>query len=202
MTKNIQPISDCNVHMSNEPLHTMFSHAVTQPQQGNSSHFNFRCLCLSVQRKDNPQNISTETVEVFMLSSLCVWQEWNERAALPNHVITMLNNFPSNLHPMSQFSAAITALNSESKFAKAYADGIKKSKFWEVICSLALFNKQNVHQVCFPVLLLRRMKIVFVFLFWLYSFYTCLIYIFIMKKWVWFVSSIRLATSGATRMLG
>ena len=44
----------------------------------------------------------------------------------------MLNNFPSNLHPMSQFAAAIAALNTESKFAKAYADGIHKSKYWEV----------------------------------------------------------------------
>lgn len=58
-------------------------------------------------------------------------KEWSERAALPGHVVTMLNNFPSNLHPMSQFSAAIAALNSESKFAKAYADGIHKSKYWE-----------------------------------------------------------------------
>ncbi len=33
---------------------------------------------------------------------------------------------------MSQFSAAITALNSESKFAKAYSEGIHKSKYWEV----------------------------------------------------------------------
>lgn len=60
-------------------------------------------------------------------------EEWNKRAALPNHVITMLNNFPSNLHPMSQFSAAITALNSESKFAKAYADGVKKTLYWEYV---------------------------------------------------------------------
>ncbi len=60
-------------------------------------------------------------------------KEWADRAALPGHVVTMLNNFPSNLHPMSQFTAAIAALNSESKFAKAYADGIHKSKYWEVI---------------------------------------------------------------------
>ncbi|KAL5006681.1 hypothetical protein ScPMuIL_015487 [Solemya velum] len=62
-----------------------------------------------------------------------VTKEWNERAALPNHVITMLNNFPANLHPMSQFSAAITALNSESKFAKAYHDGVKKGSYWEYV---------------------------------------------------------------------
>lgn len=49
-------------------------------------------------------------------------KEWAERAALPQHVVTLLNNLPNTLHPMSQFSAAITALNHDSKFAKAYAD--------------------------------------------------------------------------------
>ena len=66
-------------------------------------------------------------------------KEWADRAALPGHVVTMLNNFPSNLHPMSQFAAAIAALNSESKFAKAYADGIHKSKYWEVSAKLFKF---------------------------------------------------------------
>merc|ERR1712158_245832 len=58
-------------------------------------------------------------------------KEWASRAALPGHVVTMLNNFPAHVHPMSQLVAAITALNSESKFAKSYADGIHKSKYWE-----------------------------------------------------------------------
>ena len=49
-------------------------------------------------------------------------KEWANRAALPAHVVTMLNNFPSTLHPMSQLSAAITALNQESKYAKAYTE--------------------------------------------------------------------------------
>ena len=61
-----------------------------------------------------------------------VSQDWASRAALPQHVVQMVNRFPSNLHPMSQFSAAITAMNSESKFARAYADGINKTKYWEV----------------------------------------------------------------------
>lgn len=52
-------------------------------------------------------------------------------ADLPSHVVTMLNNFPSHLHPMSQFSAAITACNTESIFAKAYGDGVHKSTYWE-----------------------------------------------------------------------
>lgn len=48
-------------------------------------------------------------------------REWAERAALPQHVVTLLNNLPNTLHPMSQLSAAITVLNHDSKFAKAYA---------------------------------------------------------------------------------
>ena len=64
-------------------------------------------------------------------------QEWASRADLPGHVVTMLNNFPANLHPMAQFSAAIAACNSESKFSKAYSDGVKKSDYWEVCSSAA-----------------------------------------------------------------
>ena len=60
-------------------------------------------------------------------------QEWANRAGLPSHVVTMLKNFPSTLHPMAQFSAAVTACNSESKFAKAYSDGVHRDKYWEVL---------------------------------------------------------------------
>merc|ERR1711963_974785 len=52
-------------------------------------------------------------------------------AELPSHVVTLLNNLPSNVHPMTQFASAIAALNSESKFAKAYKQGVHKSKYWE-----------------------------------------------------------------------
>merc|ERR1711981_1071793 len=57
--------------------------------------------------------------------------EWASRAELPSHVVTLLNNLPSNVHPMTQFASAIAALNSESKFAKAYEQGVHKSKYWE-----------------------------------------------------------------------
>jgi len=60
-------------------------------------------------------------------------REWAERAALPQHVVTMLNNMPTTLHPMSQLSAAVTALNHDSKFAKAYSDGVHKTKYWEYV---------------------------------------------------------------------
>jgi len=60
-------------------------------------------------------------------------KEWNNRAHIPQHVLTMLNNFPHHLHPMSQFAAAANALQSESKFAKAYSNGVHKSKYWEYV---------------------------------------------------------------------
>lgn len=44
--------------------------------------------------------------------------EWAARAGLPAHVEDMLNSLPSNVHPMSQFSAAVTLMNTQSKFAK------------------------------------------------------------------------------------
>lgn len=53
------------------------------------------------------------------------------RAELPPHVEQLLNNLPRDLHPMAQFSMAITALESESKFAKAYLQGMPKSEYWK-----------------------------------------------------------------------
>ncbi|KAI6220190.1 putative citrate synthase, mitochondrial [Aphelenchoides besseyi] len=58
-------------------------------------------------------------------------KEWANRASLPQYVVQMLDNFPTHLHPMSQFTAAIAALQSESKFAEAYAKGVHKSTYWE-----------------------------------------------------------------------
>jgi citrate synthase len=58
-------------------------------------------------------------------------KEWATRADLPDHVVQLIDNFPSNLHPMSQFVAAIAALQSESKFAQAYSKGVHKSSYWE-----------------------------------------------------------------------
>ena len=52
-------------------------------------------------------------------------QQFNDHAAIPNHITTILNNFPKTLHPMRQFAAAITALNHSSKHAKAYSEVIK-----------------------------------------------------------------------------
>ena len=60
-------------------------------------------------------------------------REWAQRADLPPHVVNLLDQLPHNVHPMSQLSAALTALNTESVFAKAYAEGVNKAKYWELI---------------------------------------------------------------------
>ncbi|KAK9701679.1 citrate (Si)-synthase [Basidiobolus ranarum] len=57
--------------------------------------------------------------------------EWASRADIPKFVEDLLDNLPKNVHPMTQFSLAVTALQSESTFAKAYHQGIHKSKYWE-----------------------------------------------------------------------
>ncbi|VEU23990.1 DEKNAAC105162 [Brettanomyces naardenensis] len=53
------------------------------------------------------------------------------RAKLPKHVEDLLDSCPSTLHPMAQFSIGINALESESEFAKAYANGVGKKEYWK-----------------------------------------------------------------------
>jgi citrate synthase len=58
-------------------------------------------------------------------------RELAEKAGIPKFVEKMLDDFPTDLHPMTQFACAVSALNYESKFAKAYASGINKADYWE-----------------------------------------------------------------------
>jgi len=57
--------------------------------------------------------------------------EWNSRSTLPKHVEKVIDSFPRNMHPMSQFSAAVLALQTESQFASRYAEGMPKKEYWE-----------------------------------------------------------------------
>uniref|UniRef100_A0A7S2FY07 Citrate synthase n=2 Tax=Haptolina brevifila TaxID=156173 RepID=A0A7S2FY07_9EUKA len=57
--------------------------------------------------------------------------ELHSRAQLPAHVEPMIRNFPKGMHPMTQFSSAILALQTDSVFAREYANGTHKSKYWE-----------------------------------------------------------------------
>lgn len=58
-------------------------------------------------------------------------RELATQSALPSYVETLLDNFPTDMHPMTQFACAVSALNRESKFAKAYEKGLNKAAYWE-----------------------------------------------------------------------
>lgn len=57
--------------------------------------------------------------------------ELNSRARLPAHIEPMIRAFPKSMHPMTQFSTALNACQTESKFAAAYAAGVPKGEYWE-----------------------------------------------------------------------
>ena len=58
-------------------------------------------------------------------------RELAEKSMLPAFVEHMLDSFPKDLHPMTQFACAVSTLNHESVFAKAYEKGINKADYWE-----------------------------------------------------------------------
>lgn len=56
--------------------------------------------------------------------------ELHRRAAnLPAHVVPLLNGLPRDMHPMTQFSIGLNAAQTNSGFAKAYADGVPKNEY-------------------------------------------------------------------------
>lgn len=62
-----------------------------------------------------------------------VSDELRSRAALPEHVRTLLAGLPKGTHPMTQLAQAVLGLQLDSKFSAAYNAGIHKTKYWEPI---------------------------------------------------------------------
>jgi citrate synthase len=60
-----------------------------------------------------------------------VEKEWAARAVVPDYVFKMIRSMPKETHPMVLLSQAVLALESGSKFARAYHDGVKKDAYWE-----------------------------------------------------------------------
>jgi citrate synthase len=58
---------------------------------------------------------------------------WARRSHVPNYVFDVIESFPVSAHPMTQFTAAVLALQTESKFAKAYNEGISKKEYWDYV---------------------------------------------------------------------
>jgi len=53
------------------------------------------------------------------------------RSAVPEWVDKLITSLPKDLHPMSQLIVAVSALQKDSKFAKAYEQGVNKKLYWE-----------------------------------------------------------------------
>ena len=57
--------------------------------------------------------------------------EWKVRSNVPDHVFKVLQPLPAYTHPMTYFSMAILALQTESIFARRYYYGIQKADYWD-----------------------------------------------------------------------
>ena len=62
-----------------------------------------------------------------------ITSNWQRRSHVPNHVFAAIEALPKDSHPMTQFVIAIMALQTESKFAKRYGEGMNKKDYWEAI---------------------------------------------------------------------
>jgi citrate synthase len=84
--------------------------------------------------KDCQKELPKGKTGTEMLPEAMFWllsRELAEKSELPDFVNEMLDNFPKDLHPMTQFAIAVSALSHTSKFAKAYEQGINKADYWE-----------------------------------------------------------------------
>ena len=59
-------------------------------------------------------------------------RELAEKSKLNAYLEHLLDHFPKDMHPMTQFASAVSALNYDSVYAKAYAKGLNKNDYWEL----------------------------------------------------------------------
>jgi citrate synthase len=58
---------------------------------------------------------------------------WQRRSHVPNHVFEAIDALPVTAHPMTMFVTAIMALQTESNFARRYAEGMNKKDYWDAV---------------------------------------------------------------------
>lgn len=66
--------------------------------------------------------------DVAYLSSIM-----QRRSHVPNHVFAAIEALPVATHPMTQFVVGVMAMQTESQFAKKYAEGINKKDYWDAV---------------------------------------------------------------------
>eukprot|EP00882_Tetradesmus_deserticola_P007737 GHRQ01008147.1.p1 GENE.GHRQ01008147.1~~GHRQ01008147.1.p1 ORF type:complete len:482 (+),score=209.10 GHRQ01008147.1:196-1641(+) len=60
-----------------------------------------------------------------------VTEDLRRRSAPPPHIQRLLEALPADTHPMTQLVTLVAAMQTESEFARAYASGVHKSRYWE-----------------------------------------------------------------------
>jgi citrate synthase len=60
------------------------------------------------------------------------------KSHVPNHVFKLIDAMPANAHPMTMYVSGVMALQTESVFAKRYAEGMNKKDYWEATFDDAL----------------------------------------------------------------
>jgi citrate synthase len=62
-----------------------------------------------------------------------ITSSWQRRSHVPNHVFAAIDALPVTSHPMTMFVTGIMALQTESNFARRYADGMNKKDYWDAV---------------------------------------------------------------------
>lgn len=57
--------------------------------------------------------------------------EWERRSTIPDTMYKALDALPVSVHPMTQFTIAINAMQADSVFFKQYEDGMNKNDYWD-----------------------------------------------------------------------
>ncbi len=60
-----------------------------------------------------------------------VVDEFHRRSQVPQYVWDVLHALPRDTHPMAMFSAALTSMERESEYVKAYSKGLGKMDHWQ-----------------------------------------------------------------------
>ncbi|HMP28749.1 MAG TPA: citrate/2-methylcitrate synthase, partial [Saprospiraceae bacterium] len=60
-------------------------------------------------------------------------QEWAKRSLVNDSVFKAIDSLSISTHPMTQFTVAVMAMQSESIFAAKYDEGMNKNDYWDAM---------------------------------------------------------------------
>lgn len=59
--------------------------------------------------------------------------EWRKRSPIPTHAFKAIDALPADTHPMTQVMTGILCMQTDSVFAKKYAEGANKKDYWSYV---------------------------------------------------------------------